>query len=287
MDSITSVEIVQSGQTEPLDIRVKDTLTEDLIDVYSTSTFRLIDISDDSASDSGSFGPAGSAKMSRISEGIYQYNFNSSTYTGEYLLSARCVLQNESIKYNTFVKSVSSRHFAYAAQLRQQVDKSEKSLRDEISNLDRSGSEPAVNFLYGYRDAFLIYCLERGLQYLNAISPYTQLTIDVFPFSQYGTILIDAATIAALEAQGIFAIDTDFNYSLGGNSLVIDHFTKLSSMVSQILGRFTKTAISWKQQYRSRGLVMYQFMPGGVRAMRQLNAMPSGWWSRVLSAVHQ
>lgn len=286
MQSVTDFEIVPLNQTESLDIRVYNTLTEDLTNVYGTSSFNLIDISDDSSKDSGNFGPTGSSKMTRSATGIYQYSFDASTYSDEYWLKVNCVLENETVKNNLFVKSATSRHFAYAAQLRGQVDKARKSVSDQIINMGTDSGDPSIQFFYGYDDKHLIFYLERGLQYLNSIPPYTGLTIDIFPFAQYGTILIDAATIAALEAQGIFAIDTDFNYSLGGNSLVIDHFTKLSSAVSQILGRFQKTAISWKQTYRRSGTVLFQWMPGGVRAARMLSALPGSFWSKMLSSAY-
>jgi len=287
MVATVDFDIVHKNQTEPISIRVKNTSTEDLVDVAGTSSFSLINIGNDTSEDSGTFEAAGSAKMVRVAEGIYNYSFDAAAYPYEYLLATRCVLANETSSQDIYVKSSSARSFAYAAQLRSIVDKARKSTSDDIVNMNRADNQPSLQFFYGYESKQLIYYLERGVQYLNAIPPYTGLTVDLFPFPQYGAILLDAATIAALEAQGIFAIDTDFNYALGGNSLVIDHYSKLSGMVSQILGRFTKTAISWKQQYRSKGLVMYQFMPGGVRAMRQLNAMPSGFWSRLLSAVYQ
>ena len=287
MVATVDFDIVHKNQTEPISIRVKNTSTEDLVDVAGTSSFSLINIANDTSEDSGTFEAAGSAKMVRVAEGIYNYSFDAAAYPYEYLLATRCVLANETSSQDIYVKSSSARSFAYAAQLRSIVDKARKSTSDDIVNMNRADNQPSLQFFYGYESKQLIYYLERGVQYLNAIPPYTGLTVDLFPFPQYGAILLDAATIAALEAQGIFAIDTDFNYALGGNSLVIDHYSKLSGMVSQILGRFTKTAISWKQQYRSKGLVMYQFMPGGVRAMRQLNAMPSGFWSRLLSAVYQ
>lgn len=287
MHATVDFEIIHAAQTEPIDVRVRDTLTENLVDVQSGS-FNLIDISDDTSQYSIVFGPDGSTPIiAHPGTGIYQYDFDSSIYEDEYLASFILTLENETTKQDVFVKSVSARHFAYAAQLRPMVDKARKSVSDEIVNIDRSSNEPSISFFYGYDSKHLIFYLERGLQYLNAIPPYTSLTLDTFPFAQYGAILVDAGIIACCESQQTLAIDSDFSYSLGGNSLIIDHFSKLSSFVQQVLNRFTKTAISWKQQYRSKGLVIYQFLPGGVRAMRQLNAMPSGWWSRLLSAVYQ
>lgn len=288
MSTITDFEIIRKNQTEPLIFYVRDTITGDLADVFASSTWSLINISNDATEVSGIFPPAGNSNIQRLSTGVYRYNFNATTYPYEYLFATRCVMQNETQGINIFVKSVASRQFAYAAQLRLQVDKARKSISDDIANMDRSSTsfEPKITFLFGYDDKNLIFYLERGTQYLNSIPPYTGMDVDTFPFSQYGSILIDAATIAALESQGVFAIDTDYSYQLGGNSLVIDHFTKLSTQVRDILNRFQKHAISWKQQYRAKGMVVFQWQPGGVRASRQLSALPSGFWSRMLSNVY-
>jgi len=287
-NAITELSILRSGQTEKLTFFVRDPATGILTDVVGTSKFDLIDISDDSNEVTQNFGPAGLGVVTHPSTGVYQYNLNATTYPNEYLAALRCVLSDEVIDRNIFVKSVPSRTFAYAAQLRLQVDKSRKSISDEIQNMDKPTGEPSIEFLFGYSDDILIYYLDRGIQLINGCcSPFTGFTVATFPFAQYGSILIDAATIAALESQGIFAIDTDINYSLGGNSLVIDHFTKLSTMIANILNRFNVMVVKFKQQYRARGTIVFQWQPGGVRAARTLQALPAGFWSRLMSAVYQ
>ena len=117
MQSLTEFDIVMRNQTEPITIYVTNTNTGDRVDVSATSTFRLIKISDDSLVDSGNFGPTGSAKIIRVDTGIYQYNFDAATYPYEYILTVRAVLSNESVNTNVFIKSSSSRQFAYAASL--------------------------------------------------------------------------------------------------------------------------------------------------------------------------
>lgn len=286
-DSLTDFDILRSGTSEALTFFVKDPSTGALTNVSGTSSFNLIDIANDNAAVTQNFGATGSGVISNPSTGVYQYNLDTSTYNGQYLAAMRCVLSEDVIDRNLFVKSESAKTFAYAAQLRIQVDKARKSISDDIFNVDKPSGEPSIQFFYGFSDAHLIFYLERGAQIINAAPPYTGFSVETFPFSQYGTLLIDAATIAALESQGIFAIDTDFNYSLGGNSLVIDHFTKLSSMISNILNRFNTMVVKFKQQFRSKGLVMYQWLPGGVRAARVLNSLPAGFWSRLLSAAYQ
>jgi hypothetical protein len=283
--SITDFDVLLAGQSEYLTIYVRDPQTEDLIDVAGSSTFSLINVDDDSTEATATFTAEGGTGINHPSRGVYQYLLDTSTYGDEYLAAFRCTLTGETIRNNVFVKSVPAETFARAAQLRVQVDKARKSISDDIANKDKETNEPAIRFFYGYDDKHLIFYLERGAQIINAVPPYTAFTPISFPWAQYGTILTDAAVIAALESQGIFAIDTDYNYSLGGNSLVIDHFTKINAYLSTLLTRFDTMVKAFKQQYRSKGMVMFQWMPGGVRAARQLSAMPSGFWSRMLSSA--
>lgn len=283
--TITDFDVLRNNQSEYLTIFVRDPKTEDLIDVAGTSTFNLVNTSDDSTEYTTTFTRDGGTGIVHASTGVYQYLFNASTYSDEYLASFRCVLPGDTVINNIFVKSEPSSTFAKAAALRVQVDKARKSISDDIENMDRDTNDPAVQLFYGYDDKHLIYYLERGAQIINAAPPYTALTVASFPWTQYGTLLTDAAVIAALESQGIFAIDTDYSYSLGGNNLVIDHFTKINTMLGTMLTRFDSMLKSFKQQYRSKGMIMFQWMPGGVRAARQLSAMPSGFWSRMLSSA--
>lgn len=285
--TITDFDILRTGQTEYLTVFVRDPLTNELTDVAATSTFSLINISDDSTEVSGTFTAGGGTIVTHAGTGIYQYPLNTSTYSAEYLAAFRCVLSGEVHNNNIFVKSVSARHFAYAAQLRAQVDKAKKSVADDIENMDRSNFEPSVKFYLGVDDKHLIFHLERGVQIINVIPPYTNFTVDSFPFDQNGTVLIDAATISYLIAQGIFSIDTDVdNYSIGGNSFVINHYTKISGFLQSMMTRFDGNLIRFKQQFRSNGIVTFQWMPGGVRSARMLSAQPAGFWSRMLSSTY-
>lgn len=285
--SITDFEVLKHGSKELLSIFVKDPATELLTDVVGTSggsQFTLININGDTTEVTQAFGGSGGGVVQHPSVGVYQYELDTATYDGEYLAAFRCVLPGEVLNNNIFVKNVKSKVFAYAAQLRAQVDKAQKSVFDMVENMDKPDFQPAIPLLFGVTDKCLIYYLERSCQLINMIPPYTSLTVETFPFNQYGTILIDGAIIAYLEAQGIFSIDTDYNYSLGGNSLVIDHFTKINSFLGTLLERFDKNAVRFKQQYRAKGAIMFQFMPGGVRSARQLSALSgTGFWSRLLS----
>jgi hypothetical protein len=287
MISTVDFEIVHKTQVEPIIFYVRNTLTKDLEDVAGTSSWRLIDLSGDTLISTGTFNASGGSAITRLNTGMYEYQFNAATYTSEYLFSIRLTMQNEVVGQDIYIKSHGSKAFAYAAALSAQIDKSRKSTSDDIENEDQPDFTPSVSFLYGYQTKNLIFYLERGCQVLNSLAPYTGWTLESYPFQWYGSVLIDAATIAALEAQGVLAIDTDFNYSLGGNALVIDHFSKLSGHLQYLLARFQKEAVTFKQLYRTKGGILFQFMPGGVRSARMLNSMPGGFWSRLLSSVQQ
>jgi hypothetical protein len=280
--SITNFDIFRNLTTESITIFVRNTLTNDLVNVAATSSLNIIDISDDSTALSVTFGPAGGNGVTRAATGIYQFSFNTTTYPDEYLAAFRTVLTNEVVNHNIFIKSVTARHFKYASMLRLQVDKAQKEVSDEIENMDQSDFAPAVPFRFGVDDKDLIYYLEQGLHYINLVPPYTSFSIDTYPFANYGGLLIDSAIIAYLVSQGIFAIDTDYNYALGGNSFVIDHFSKLSAMQAALLNRFNLMVIKFKQQFRSPGTVKFQYLPGGIRA-RAIRSLPDGFFSRLFA----
>ncbi len=165
--TITDFEVLRKNQAELLTVFVRDPLTQELADVVAPSTFTLIDISDDSSVVTDTFAVTGDALISHPGTGIYQYNLNTATYNREYLAAFRCVMGGEVLNNNIFVKSVSSRHFAYAAQLRAQVDKARKSIADDIENMDRSDNEPSVKFFLGVDDKHLVFHLERGARRLG------------------------------------------------------------------------------------------------------------------------
>jgi len=282
MLSTVGFDIFHKNSTEDVIIFVKDQRTQDLTDVVSPSTFSLIDISSDSVILTDTFTASGGLLVQRQSVGVYTYNFDSSDYPREYITAFRCVLSGDVLEQNIFIKSVSAKYYKYAAHLSAQVDKSRKSMVDYIENMDKT-SEAPLQFFVGYSLPYYFFYLERGIQILNAVPPYTSFTVDTFPFEQFGTILIDAATIAALESQGVFSIDTDYDYSLGGNSFVIDHYTKLSGMVSHILDRFKEAVPKFKNLYQTRGALLVQMSPFGLGYNRLWGAMPGSFWSRVLS----
>lgn len=288
MSSFTDFEIFLKGTEGKLTIFLRDPLTQDLTDVVAPSTFQLINVASDTVEVSDTFTAAGGTQVTRVSEGIYQYTLDTSTYDGEYIGIFECVLNGKVVKNNVFVKSAPAKHFAYAAQLRITVDKARKSISDDIENMDQDDYDPAVELFFGYADKHLIYYLERGLQMINAVPPWTALDLDNYPFESYGDLLITAATVAALESQALLSVDTDYNYSLGGNAFVIDHFSKLSSFITgHLMSKLNAMVVNFKHIYKRSGTVMSQLQPGGFRTARLLNVLPAGFWSRMLSSAYR
>ena len=149
--SFTDFEIFRDGVTEPLTVFVKDPISGQLVDVAATSTFNLIDLTDDSVEISQSFDADGAGVVRHKGTGIYQFNFDSSTYENEYLAAFRCTLAGNVSNLNFYVKAVPNKYFKYAAVLRSQVDKARKSIKDYIANIDRP-NEPFIELFYGFDD---------------------------------------------------------------------------------------------------------------------------------------
>jgi len=110
---------------------------------------------------------------------------------------------------------------------------------------------------YGYTDADLFMYIVNGIAYFNVIPPPTAFYISNIPNYLQG-IIIDIATLFAVQAQSMYAIDTDVIYNDQGISLTIDHFNKLGSVYNNLYTRVTENAkkIKWTMM-RSRALVAY------------------------------
>lgn len=124
--------------------------------------------------------------------------------------------------------------------LRNQLDKS-------LKNRDRS---------WGYTDADLFLYLVLGLGYFNSITPPTQLYLGAVSDFMINMI-VDLAVLYGLQAQSIYAIDTDVVYNDQGVSLTIDHFSKLSSVFDKVVSRIERLVRAYKlSMMRGAKLVM-------------------------------
>jgi len=143
--------------------------------------------------------------------------------------------------------------------LRSQIDKAQKDTSSTV----------------GYTAAQMVIYLQAALETLNVQSPLTGLTMQNYPFQAFTQLLIDVATIIALQSQGIFAIDTDFNYSDSGFSFVIDHYSKISGFLSMLGSRLSTQIPNFKMSYASHGTLHVEMGPS-YRLSVLLGAAPSG-----------
>lgn len=244
------------------------TVVIDPVTGYRADAERIkITILDNKDVEVGTYEYPTSPEIQKRDYGVFSFEFDSEVFSApEYLANVTIdVASGLSFVRNKVVRVVPGTYFKIGAIFRNQIDKANKLLHHRLQ--------------FGYTDAQLITWLDLGTYLINSIPPYTAFSVASFPFAIYGKILIDAATLAALESQGLFAIDTDFDYSLGGTALVIDHFTKISGFVENLAAKFNENLKQFKQMFRSKGgaLVQTQY---GYGFGRFLSVVPPGFFSR-------
>jgi len=216
--------------------------------------------------------------------GVYIFNYKKDYFKDELLLTVVGDYNNDLFVHNHLFLPLLPVVFTMIIYLRNQIDKSLKSvgrrgLEDIIPNDPQTALDDIVqDFPFGYTDEHCVLYLKLGLSLINVIAPYTAFRLVNFPFAYGSKVLIDAATISALEAQGLFSIDTDYDYSFGGKSLVVRHFGDLSSFLSALVDRFNSEVRVFKSLYRTRGNILIQ-LPYGFGLGRLLAALPTGYWA--------
>lgn len=228
--------------------------------------------------------------LNKIAPGIFEFKYIKRDFEGFYelFLVIKTQLPEEGdFFYNQLFKPITPIMSREIISLRNQIDKALKSIGKSIDEFyapeDYSASE-AVNRIeedlpIGYSDAHCLLYLELGLTMINIVPPYTAWTLNDFPFAVAGSLLIDGATIVALESQGLFAVDTDFDYSLGGKSITVRHADGISTFLRDIAERFNTNVRRLKSLYRTKGTIMVQ-IPFGWGFGRFLSVVPTGWFAR-------
>lgn len=223
--------------------------------------------------------------IERVDVGKFRFHYIPTDFSQEYelFLSVLGNIDNDQFFHNRLIKPVSPVVLRHIVVLRNQIDKAMKSMGKKIDDLNYFDNKEALDsfwrdFPVGYTDQHCIFYLELGLGLINITAPYTMFTLIDFPYAYAGNILIDAATISALEAQGIFSIDTDFDYSLGGKSIVVRHFDNISSFLRDIADRFNNNLKIFKAAYRTKGTTLLQ-QPYGIIGFRLIQLAPT-WLAR-------
>lgn len=148
----------------------------------------------------------------------------------------------EQITMLQLVKIVDARSLAFVPALRLQVDKAVKVV-DELRNC-----------FAGYSDQQMVQFLEAGVNMINLYQPNTNMRLEDFP-TTHASLLIDAATIYALQAQAIFAIDTDMDYNDQGYTFRIGHHGPIMQTIQFIMGRLDKLTPLFKLNFATMGSI--------------------------------
>lgn len=201
------------------------------------------------------FPEAGGNGVRKVGEGIYEYDFGANqagVWACLYRLRIGKAANSRVIRKQHIIRATSHRYLFLIPMLRELLDKSRKRAR----TLARSGRQ--LN--YGFTDAQLATYLEIGMGLINAMPPQTSFAIENFPLDSSATsMLIYAGFIVGLEAQSVYALDTDVNYQFSGNSINVDHLTKIGQVLAEPgLANFKDSLSKWKQMFRPRGVALVQ-----------------------------
>lgn len=269
------------GGTEPirfttLDPLLGDVMLQRLAEGDKAGHFELIDTSNRQINDVW-FPESGGGGISKVADGIYEYEFASNRsgfFAALYRLRVGQGAQERIVRKAHTIRVTSHKYTFLIQRLRALIDKSRKREMTVLPN-----GRPLT---YGYSDAALSGYLDMGCGIINMVPPNTGFVVETFPMGDESavTVLLLAALIIGLEAQGVYSIDTDVPYSFGGNSLTIDHLGKIAQLLAlPFLGNFQQLLAQFKQQYRVKGLALVQ-MSQSWTISRFFTAVPSGWFSR-------
>ena len=274
--------LIRSGTTEQIAVAVTDpldphALPAPLADGADAGRLEVIDTTNNTLQDI-SFADEGTPDVKRLGEGRYQIDFDATGGAGTYMLFWRFKVGREpnvrTIRKTHCIGVTGLRTFHLQPKLRIMIDKSRKALTSSRVTGRHAAS-------YGYSDAMLAAYLELGAGIINMVPPYTNFTLESFPrMAGPETLLIYAALIVGLESQGVYSIDTDFPFSFGGNSITVDHLSKIAQFMGlPFLNNFKELVVSFKQQFRSKGSVLVQ-MQYSYSLGRFFSSVPSGFFSR-------
>lgn len=152
----------------------------------------------------------------------------------------------ESTKTIKNVRFVSSAMFRIMPEVRAYIDKAQKAIEKTI----------------GYKPADIAIYIENAIRDFNAYPPLTGICLENFP-NEFKSILILGTVIQALIAQGLLAVDQDFQYNDNGISLNIDHSTKLLGWFQALLQMYLTQKKLAKMNY-AQGAVYARSIVGSA-----------------------
>lgn len=148
---------------------------------------------------------------------------------------------------------------------------------DQIDKSRKDVSVEADDFCpLGYTEGWLMQYLRGGLGVINSYQPYpTFSTFDAFPDTFLQT-LFDAALLVGVNAQTLFAIDSDVeNWSDQGNAFVINHQPKLAAFSTALAQRLDKIIPQMKLHFVRSGSAKVEAGPN-FRLSALIQMAPTG-----------
>ena len=254
------------GPTVPLGL-TEDDDEAGRIEIIDQANLALNDVS---------FGEDGGGKVRKIRAGVYEYDFGSDqpgVWASLYRFRVGKGDAERVVRKQHLIRCTSHRYLFLIPRLRAMIDKSRK----RVSTVLRTGRE----LRFGYTDAMLSVYLDLGVGLINTVPPITGFQVETFPNDPASeSLLIYAGLIVGLESQGVYSIDTDVNYNFGGNSLTVDHLSKVAQFLGlPFLANYKELLVGWKQQFRAGGIALVQ-MQYSYSLGRLFTAVPSGWFTR-------
>lgn len=206
------------------------------------------------------------SNLTKMSTGVYRFDFDAkNTFSNRnYLLHYTASWTNRISTADQALLVRPARVYRLLPYLRNQIDKAVKST--------------SLGLAYGYEERHLVAYMDLGVTLINIMSPMTSFLPENFPEDSIG-LLIEASMITALDSQGIFAIDADIDYSLGGNAIRVAHYGEISQHLGSLVGRFNADLKVWKQQFRMKGKLLVG-TPFSFAISRFLQVVPSGYFDK-------
>lgn len=153
-------------------------------------------------------------------------------------------------------------------------------IRELQSQLDKARKDVSVSPTdfcpLGYTEGMLLEYLRGGLSIINSYQPYpTWCSLETFD-RRFQQTLIDAAMVVGVNAQTLFAIDSDVEqWNNQGNAFVINHQPKLAAFSQALSQRLDKIIPIMKLHFVKVGSAKVEVGPG-YRLAQLIQSAPSG-----------
>lgn len=207
--------------------------------------------------------PVGS--ISNPEAGIFYYDFTSNR-AGDFLaIWSTRFTGEEPIKTIKNLRFVTPTMFRMIAEVRLFIDKSRK----------------ASDRVIAFNPQDVAEYIEMSLRDFNAQPPTTALALENIT-NEFKAIIVEGAIVFSLIAQGLLAVDQDFQYNDNGIMLAIDHHGKLHQWYNTLMQGYVKRKETYKPNFfiptvYSRTVVGQAFSLGLAKVPASTLSRFRGW----------